>query len=133
MNEIICDVAVVGAGPAGLAAAVAAKKQGAKRVVVIERDATPGGILLQCIHPGFGLNYFKEELTGPEYAQRYVDMAKERGARMFVPDRRFCMDNGAMIAWLGSEMYSSGVRMDVSDTAVMQRFRTDEVEVTWRS
>lgn len=62
-----------------------------------------------------------------------ADMAHERGAEMFVPDRRFCMDNGAMIAWLGSEMYSSGVRMDVSDTAVMQRFRTDEVEVTWRS
>lgn len=60
------------------------------------------------------------------------DMAKERGARMFVPDRRFCMDNGAMIAWLGNIMYESGVRMDISDTAVNQRFRTDEVDVTWR-
>ena len=79
MNELICDVAVVGAGPAGLAAATAAKKQGAKRVVVIERDATPGGILLQCIHPGFGLNYFKEELTGPEYASRFAHAAKEAG------------------------------------------------------
>ncbi|MBP5531018.1 MAG: FAD-dependent oxidoreductase [Lentisphaeria bacterium] len=79
MNELICDVAVVGAGPAGLAAATAAKKQGAKRVVVIERDATPGGILLQCIHPGFGLNYFKEELTGPEYAARFAHAAKEAG------------------------------------------------------
>ena len=79
MNELVCDVAVVGAGPAGLAAAVAAKKQGAKRVVVIERDATLGGILLQCIHPGFGLNYFKEELTGPEYASRFAQAAKEAG------------------------------------------------------
>ena len=61
------------------------------------------------------------------------EMAEARGAEMFVPDRRFCMDNGAMIAWLGSEMYSSGVRMDVSETAVRQRFRTDEVEVSWRS
>lgn len=61
-----------------------------------------------------------------------AEMAHERGAEMFVPDRRFCMDNGAMIAWLGYEMYSAGVRMDVSDTAVRQRFRTDEVEVTWR-
>ncbi len=60
------------------------------------------------------------------------DMAKERGARMFVPDRRFCMDNGAMIAWLGNIMYESGVRMDISETAVNQRFRTDEVDVTWR-
>lgn len=61
------------------------------------------------------------------------EMAEARGAEMFVPDRRFCMDNGAMIAWLGSEMYGSGVRMDVSETAVRQRFRTDEVDVTWRS
>ncbi|MBR6038247.1 MAG: bifunctional N(6)-L-threonylcarbamoyladenine synthase/serine/threonine protein kinase [Candidatus Methanomethylophilaceae archaeon] len=61
------------------------------------------------------------------------EMAEERGAEMFVPDRRFCMDNGAMIAWLGSEMYSSGVRMDIADTEVRQRFRTDEVPVTWRS
>ena len=61
------------------------------------------------------------------------EMAKERGAEMFVPDRRFCMDNGAMIAWLGNLMYSSGVRMSIDDTTVEQRFRTDEVDVTWRS
>ena len=60
------------------------------------------------------------------------EMAKERGAKMFVPDRRLCMDNGAMIAWLGNIMYESGTRMDIADTAVEQRFRTDEVEVTWR-
>ncbi len=62
-----------------------------------------------------------------------TEMAADRGAEMFVPDRRLCMDNGAMIAWLGSEMHSAGVRMDVSETAVRQRFRTDEVPVTWRS
>ena len=61
------------------------------------------------------------------------EMAKERGAKMFVPDRRLCMDNGAMIAWLGNLMYSSGVRMSIDDTTVEQRFRTDEVEVTWRN
>ena len=61
------------------------------------------------------------------------EMAEARGAEMFVPDRSFCRDNGAMIANLGSKMYESGVRMDVSETAVMQRFRTDEVDVTWRS
>ena len=60
------------------------------------------------------------------------EMAEERGAEMFVPDRRLCMDNGAMIAWLGNLMYSSGVRMSIDDTTVEQRFRTDEVEVTWR-
>lgn len=60
------------------------------------------------------------------------NMAHERGGEMYVPDRRFCMDNGAMIAWLGWEMYNSGVRMNLADTGVLQRFRTDEVEVTWR-
>ncbi|MGN1044624.1 MAG: bifunctional N(6)-L-threonylcarbamoyladenine synthase/serine/threonine protein kinase [Candidatus Methanomethylophilaceae archaeon] len=60
------------------------------------------------------------------------EMAEERGAKMYVPDRRFCMDNGAMIAWLGNIMYESGVRMDLADTVVEQRFRTDEVDVTWR-
>jgi len=61
------------------------------------------------------------------------EMAEERGAEMFVPDRRLCVDNGAMIAWLGNLMYSSGVRMTIEDTIVEQRFRTDEVDVTWRS
>ena len=61
------------------------------------------------------------------------EMAHERGAEMFVPDRRLCVDNGAMIAWLGNLMYRSGVRMTIEDTVVEQRFRTDEVNVTWRS
>ena len=79
MYEIKCDVAIVGGGPAGLAAAVAAKKEGAGKVLIIERDETLGGILQQCIHPGFGLKLFKEELTGPEYFGRFVDEAKELG------------------------------------------------------
>ena len=60
-------------------------------------------------------------------------MAEDRGAKMFVPDRRLCMDNGAMLAWLGNVMYNSGIRMDIEDTGVRQRFRTDEVEVSWRN
>ncbi len=79
MYEIRCDVAVIGAGPAGLSAAVAAKKQGAGSVLVIERDESLGGILQQCVHPGFGLVYFKEELTGPEYADRFAKEAKKLG------------------------------------------------------
>jgi len=59
-------------------------------------------------------------------------MAEDRGAVMFVPDRRLCIDNGAMIAWLGNIMFNSGIRMSINDTVVRQRFRTDEVEVTWR-
>lgn len=70
------DVVVVGAGPAGLAAAIAAKENGAERVIVVEREANLGGILNQCIHNGFGLHVFGEELTGPEYAARFVDKAK---------------------------------------------------------
>ena len=61
------------------------------------------------------------------------EMAEERGAEMFVPDRKLCVDNGAMIAWLGSLMYGSGVRMSIDETVVEQRFRTDEVDVTWRT
>ena len=67
------DVVIIGSGPGGLAAAVEAKKEGAQDVLVIERDAELGGILLQCIHNGFGLEIFKEDLPGPSYAQRYID------------------------------------------------------------
>ncbi len=73
------NVAVIGAGPAGLAAAIEAKKSGAKEVVVIDREPHMGGILPQCIHNGFGLHVFGEELTGPEYAVRFIDEAKKLG------------------------------------------------------
>ena len=79
MYRLECDVAIVGGGPAGLSAAVAAKKEGAEKVLIIERDESIGGILQQCIHPGFGLSYFKEELTGPEYAGRFAKEAVELG------------------------------------------------------
>lgn len=79
MKEYLYDVAIVGAGPAGLAAAVSAKQNGAERVLLVERDIRAGGILQQCIHAGFGLQYFGEELTGPEYAERFADKAKEEG------------------------------------------------------
>ena len=66
------DIVIVGGGPAGLAAAISAKKNGANRILVLERDKELGGILNQCIHNGFGLHTFQEELTGPEYAQRFI-------------------------------------------------------------
>ncbi len=71
------DIVVIGGGPAGLAAAIAAKKEGVDSILVLERDKELGGILNQCIHNGFGLHTFKEELTGPEYAGRFIDQAKD--------------------------------------------------------
>lgn len=71
------DTLIIGGGPAGLAAAVAAREAGCERLLLLERDRRLGGILQQCIHTGFGLHVFKEELTGPEYAQRYIDRAAE--------------------------------------------------------
>ena len=71
---MIYDVIIVGGGPAGLFAAAAACGAGAQRILVLERDDETGGILNQCIHSGFGLHMFKEELTGPEYAERALDM-----------------------------------------------------------
>ncbi len=70
------DLVVIGAGPAGLAAAISARKNGLQNLVIIERNGWLGGILPQCIHDGFGLELFKEQMTGPEYAQRYVDELK---------------------------------------------------------
>lgn len=77
-----CDIAIIGAGPAGLAAAVAAHEAGVKDILVIERDSEPGGILNQCIHNGFGLHRFGVELTGPEYAGRYEDMLIGTGVKI---------------------------------------------------
>lgn len=71
------DLVIIGGGPAGLAAAIEARKNGIKDILVIEREKELGGILQQCIHNGFGLHEFKEELTGPEYAQRFIDELKE--------------------------------------------------------
>lgn len=73
------DLVIVGGGPAGLAAAVSARDNGIESILIIERDKELGGILNQCIHNGFGLHTFKEELTGPEYASRFADQVKARG------------------------------------------------------
>ncbi|MCI9119840.1 MAG: FAD-dependent oxidoreductase [Flavonifractor sp.] len=73
------DIVIIGGGPAGLAAAIAAKKAGVDSILILERDKELGGILNQCIHNGFGLHTFKEELTGPEYAARFIDEAAELG------------------------------------------------------
>jgi NADPH-dependent 2,4-dienoyl-CoA reductase/sulfur reductase-like enzyme len=123
------DVAVVGAGPAGLAAAIAAKENGAESVVVIEREAHLGGILNQCIHNGFGLHVFGEELTGPEYAARFEDKALSLGITCYTqtmvldispsrvltvvgPETGYCtIEAGAIVLAMGCRERSAGALM----------------------
>ena len=78
------DLIVIGGGPAGLAAAYAAWNKGLKHIAILERDKELGGILNQCIHNGFGLHYFKEQLTGPEYASRFAAMVADTGVEVFL-------------------------------------------------
>lgn len=87
------DVVVIGGGPAGMAAAMAAHKAGA-RVAIVERERHLGGILRQCIHPGFGLSHFKQELTGPEYAQRFIDQVHATDIALFLNSMVLGIDSG---------------------------------------
>lgn len=87
------DVVVIGGGPAGMAAALAAHKAGA-RVAIVERERHLGGILRQCIHPGFGLSHFKQELTGPEYAQRFTDQVRATDIAPFLDSMVIGIDSG---------------------------------------
>lgn len=87
------DVVVIGGGPAGMAAALAAQKAGA-RVAIVEREQHLGGILRQCIHPGFGLSHFKQELTGPEYAQRFIDQVRATDVALFLGSMVLGIDSG---------------------------------------
>lgn len=87
------DVVVIGGGPAGMAAALAAHKAGA-RVAIVERERHLGGILRQCIHPGFGLSHFKQELTGPEYAQRFIDQVRATDIAPFLDSMVIGIDSG---------------------------------------
>lgn len=89
----VFDVVVIGGGPAGMAAALAAHKAGA-RVAIVEREQHLGGILRQCIHPGFGLSHFKQELTGPEYAQRFIDQVRATDITLFLDSMVLGIDSG---------------------------------------
>lgn len=97
------DVIVIGGGPAGLASALAAREQGAEKVLIVERDKELGGILNQCIHNGFGLHHFKEELSGPEYAGRYIDQVK-------TTDIEFLLDTMVLQITPGKQVYCSNTK-----------------------
>ena len=97
------DVVVIGGGPAGMAAALSAHKASA-RVAIVEREQHLGGILRQCIHPGFGLSHFKQELTGPEYAQRFIDQVRATDIALFLDSMVIGIDSGE-----GAAASASGV------------------------
>lgn len=99
------DVVVIGGGPAGMAAALAAHKAGA-HVAIVEREQHLGGILRQCIHPGFGLSHFKQELTGPEYAQRFIDQVRATDIVLFLNSMVLGIDSGE---GAGAAVSASGV------------------------
>ncbi len=110
----VFDVVVIGGGPAGMAAALAAHKAGA-RVAIVEREQHLGGILRQCIHPGFGLSHFKQELTGPEYAQRFIDQVHATDIALFLNSMVIGIDSGE---GAGAAVSASGVDEAPGATAV---------------
>ena len=97
MKQLTCDVLVIGSGPAGLAAAYQARGSGAERVLVIERNRELGGILPQCIHNGFGLRVFQSDLTGPEYAGRWMRQARDAGVDFSLDTMVLSIDKGLRV------------------------------------
>ncbi len=118
------DVVVIGGGPAGMAAALAAHKAGA-RVAIVEREQHLGGILRQCIHPGFGLSHFKQELTGPEYAQRFINQVRETDIALFLD---------SMVIGIGGDASGAdGAAEDVAVRTVTLMSRAGMLQLTGRA
>ena len=142
------DVIVIGGGPGGLAAAYAACEGGTSSVLIIERDTEVGGILNQCIHNGFGLHYFREELTGPEYAGRFRDMLagtcaevltgtmvleldKERHVRCISPELGYCeFSAGAIVLAMGCRERTRGAEYGKRELLAPTRVVTSTVRIT---
>ena len=114
------DVVVIGGGPAGMAAALAAHKAGAS-VAIVEREQHLGGILRQCIHPGFGLSHFKQELTGPEYAQRFIDQVRATDIALFLGSMVLGIDSGEGTAASASSADEAAGATAVHTVTLMSR------------
>ena len=123
------DVVVIGGGPAGMAASLAAHKAGA-RVAIVEREQNLGGILRQCIHPGFGLSHFKQELTGPEYAQRFIDQVRKTDIALFLDSMVIGIDSSEdKVAGTGA----SGAASDASAHTVTLMSPAGMLQLTGRA
>ncbi len=124
MNKSHVQLAVIGAGPAGMAAAKAAWESGIRDIVILERGSVPGGILPQCIHNGFGLHRFKEELTGPEYAQRDLELLKQTGVEILCDTMVLSISPDKRIDAVGKEVGYLSFTADAIILAMGCRERT---------
>ena len=119
------DIVIVGGGPAGLAAAASAKKNGIDKILILERDCELGGILNQCIHNGFGLHTFKEELTGPEYAGRFIKEVKELGIEYRLNTMVMDISTGDEFENGADDRHDVKIKDEANDKIVTAMNRTD--------